>query len=209
MQFHSQKELQQNRKKVERLPDSTAYDYVFRPRELQRLCYYEYMMKYKKGFKTFKRINREQDLEISGNADCNDEDEESSVQFEFQDGHPGKRYAFLTERKFPVIPTIMMRNGRLCDVELLEIGNSSPSFNTARYRENYAEQALMMFFPITAAVDDLKFNGSHWEKFMAVGGTKCYDAELDSQDETPAECMWEYGKKILENIQTRKTVKSK
>ena len=44
---------------------------------------------------------------------------------------------------------------------------------------------------------------------MAVGGTKCYDAKLDSQDETPAECMWEYGKKILENIQTRKTVKSK
>eukprot|EP00985_Skeletonema_marinoi_P015789 scaffold8262_cov76-Skeletonema_marinoi.AAC.3 len=170
------------------------------PARLQRLCYYEYMMKYKKGLKTFKRINREQDLEISGNADCDDNDEEeSSIQFEFQDGHPGKRYAFLTERKFPVIPTIMMRNGRLCDVELLEIGNNSPSFNTARYRENYAKQALMMFFPITA-VDDLKFNGSDWEKFMAVGGTKCYDAKLDSQDETPAECMWEYGKKILENI---------
>jgi hypothetical protein len=79
-------------KRVERWPDSTAYDYVFRPRELQQLCYYEYMMKYKKGFKTFKRINREQDLEISGNADCNDE--ESSVRLEFQDGHPGKRYAF-------------------------------------------------------------------------------------------------------------------
>eukprot|EP00984_Skeletonema_dohrnii_P017429 scaffold7915_cov78-Skeletonema_dohrnii-CCMP3373.AAC.1 len=87
------------------------------------------MMKYKKGFKTFKRINKEQDLEISGNADCNDE--ESSARLEFQDGHPGKRYAFLTKRKFPVIPTIMMGNGRLCDVELLEIWNSSPSFNTA------------------------------------------------------------------------------
>eukprot|EP00984_Skeletonema_dohrnii_P034004 scaffold32597_cov67-Skeletonema_dohrnii-CCMP3373.AAC.1 len=61
----------------------------------------------------------------------------------------------------------MMRNGRLCDVELLEIGNTSPSFNTARYRENYAKQALMMFFPITA-VDDLNSNGSHWEKFIAV-----------------------------------------
>ena len=193
-------------KRVERWPDSTAYDYVFRPRELQQLCYYEYMMKYKKGFKTFKRINREQDLEISGNADCNDE--ESSVRLEFQDGHPGKRYAFLTKRKFPVIPTIMMRNGRLCDVELLEIWNTSPSFNTARYRENYAKQALMMFFPITV-VDDLNSNGSHWEKFIAVGGTKCYDAKLDCQDETPAGCMWEYGKRILENIQTRKTVKSK
>jgi len=193
-------------KRRERWPDSTAYDYVFRPQQLERLCYYEYMMKYKKGFKKFKQINREQDLEISGSADCNDE--ESSVQIEFQDGHPGKRYAFLTKRKFPVIPTIMMRNGRLCDVELLEIGNSSPSFNTARYRENYAKQALMMFLPFTV-VDDLSFNGSHWEKFIAVGGTKCYDAKLDCQDGTPAGCMWEYGKRILENIQTRKTVKSK
>eukprot|EP00984_Skeletonema_dohrnii_P028962 scaffold19229_cov91-Skeletonema_dohrnii-CCMP3373.AAC.1 len=102
----------------------------------------------------------------------------------------------------------MMRNGRLCDVELLEIWNTSPSFNTARYRENYAKQALMMFFPITV-VDDLNSNGSHWEKFIAVGGTKCYDAKLDCQDETPAGCMWEYGKRILENVQTRKTVKSK
>jgi hypothetical protein len=102
----------------------------------------------------------------------------------------------------------MMRKGSLCDLDLLEIGNSSPTFNVATLREIYARTALIMFLPF-AVNDDLKLNGSYWDKFVSVGGTTPYDKMLDNQEGTPLGSIWEYGKKILENIQTRKTAQTK
>ena len=146
-----------NKDKKERIswPDCSAYDYIYRPIELECMCFFEYTMWYQKVYKTFKQINNGN---IAGN-----------LSYMFIEGHPGRHYCYLKERKVPVIPIISTSSSKV-DISLLQVLNENPGLNTKMLRERYAKDALMLFLPFRQK-NDLLANGNHWQKFVDVGGT--------------------------------------
>jgi len=184
-------------------PDSSANDYIFRPiydEEIKNCCFYQYTMMYEKHFKSFAEMRNEANNHYQSNIN----DQESTKRFLFMEEHPGSKYAYMVKRKHNVIPIISMKVGKICDIELLQIKASEVGRETRILREQYAKNALMMFLPFTIK-SDLKKNNSYWEKFVQVGGTKRYNPVLIQQHG----CIWEYGKQILENIQTRVTAEKR
>ena len=91
----------------------------------------------------------------------------------FTKEHPGHFYAYLKRRKHIVIPKVSMKEDMLCDIEDLELDKNLPSEHVLVCRENYAKQALMLFYP-HRTLDDLMLNGSFWSKFVQVGGLTPY-----------------------------------
>ena len=87
--------------------------------------------------------------------------------------HPGHFYAYLKRRKHIVIPNILMKENMLCDIADLALDKDSPSESVLVSRENYAKQALMMFYP-HRTINDIMLNGSFWSKFVQVGGLTPY-----------------------------------
>ena len=182
-------------------PDCSAYDYIYRPLDLEDLCLYEYTMWFKKQYKTYKKINNES----TGNS------RSSSSTLRFAEGHQGRDFCHLTKRKHPDIPIISSTKGSLCNIKLLEVLNDCPSESgTTQLREKYAKTALMLFHPFRLATD-LGTNGTYWRKFVDIGGTKKYDELLNktlddtiSGSQSPSSTQfWNRGRLILENIQTR------
>ncbi len=66
-------------------------DYIYRPEELSNLCYYEFVEKYEKVYKTFKEIK-----EYS--------DELTLKELPFCESHPGFEFSYLKHRKKEVLP---------------------------------------------------------------------------------------------------------
>ena len=146
-----------NKDKKERVswPDCSAYDYLYRPIELESICFYEYTMWFEKVYKTFKQINNGS---IAGN-----------MSYMFIEGHPGRHYCYLKKRKIPVIPVMSTSTSKI-DINLLQVLNEDPSLNTKILREKYAKDAIMLFLPFRERTD-LLANGTHWQKFVNIGGT--------------------------------------
>jgi len=174
--------------------DCSAYDYIYRPTNLENICLYEYTMWFRKEYKSFKQMN-------NGSSKSN--------HYMFADGHQGQHYCHLRKLKHHVIPIIASTQGYLCDVKLLEVLDDNPTDSkTKNLRENYANTAMILFYPYRQATD-LK-NGTYWRKFVEVGGTKKYnemhdeslDDSLSSQSQTSPE-FWNRGRMILANIQSR------
>eukprot|EP00984_Skeletonema_dohrnii_P029721 scaffold20578_cov109-Skeletonema_dohrnii-CCMP3373.AAC.1 len=65
------------------------------------------------------------------------------------------------------IPVTSIPEGKLCRIEELDINNENPSDVTREKRENYAKMAPLMFCPFREELDDLKHEGSYWQKFDA------------------------------------------
>ena len=91
----------------------------------------------------------------------------------FLEDHPGHFYAYLKRRKLIVIPKVSMKEDMLCDIAALALDDDSPSESVLISRENYAKQALMMFYP-HRTIDDIMLNGRFWSKFVQVGGLTPY-----------------------------------
>eukprot|EP00986_Skeletonema_menzelii_P013820 scaffold8448_cov188-Skeletonema_menzelii.AAC.1 len=225
-----------NKVKNERIswPDCSAYDYLYRPIELESICFYEYTMWFEKVYKTFKQINNGS---IAGKRS-----------YKFIEGHPGRDYCYLRKRNLPVIPIISSRSE--IDINLLQVLNQNPSPNTKMLREKYAKDAMMLFYPFRQAKDLLANDDTYWQKFVDIGGTATsrYKAtrknivpavdpnptsfldeidvqlhcsglsqvkipplqELDEeQQDEEQQLFWNQGRIILENIQTRITAENK
>lgn len=184
-------------------PDSTANDYLYRPmdnEQIKNCCFYQYTMSYEKKFKTFAEMRNEDN---NGNRN-NVNDQESKKRFTFMTEHPGSQYAYMVKRKHHVVPIISIKTGKICDIQLLQIGMTEVGRETKLLREHYAKNALMMFYPFSSK-SDLKRGNSYWKKFIEVGGTEKYNpGSLQQQGK-----MWKYGIQILTNMQTRTTVEKK
>ena len=77
----------------------------------------------------------------------------------FMEEHPGHFYAYLKRRKHIVIPKVSMKENMLCDIADLALDKDSPSESVFVGRENYAKQALMMFYP-HQTIDDIMVDNS-------------------------------------------------
>ena len=193
-------------------PDSSADDYIHRPNtpDLERMCSYEMNMLYTKVCKTFKEMN----AATTASADCDDNEEEDhnddfrqslKRKFTFSDSHPGKKICHLAKLVLPVIPKVSLPKGKLCKIEDLELNSSNPSVETVSCREDYAKMALLMFYPFRH-IDELKLNGSYWEKFNKERETWIGQKNTNSPITTE---FWPKGFEILQNIQDRMTLDKK
>jgi hypothetical protein len=177
-------------------PDYSCNDYLYRPRCLDEICYYESVTKYEKKYFTFSEMaNRDEDgLPIL--------DEAKGMHFE--PGHPGRRFCYLTRAPKEYIPKVSSPRNMICDLEHLELDtNEPPSEAALRLREDYAKCALVMFYPFRdAALFLLDDNDtSLWDKFMRV---------KNNNDNHQIIQFWAEGKVILQNMQDRiQSTKSK
>ena len=58
-----------------------------------------------------------------------------------------------------------MRENMLCDIAALALDKDSASESVVIYRENYAKQALLMFYP-HMTINDIMLDNSFWKKFV-------------------------------------------
>ena len=91
--------------------------------------------------------------EVNNHSQSNINDQESTKRFSFMEEHPGSKYAYMVKRKHNVIPIISVKVGKICDIELLQIGASKVGRETRILREECAKNALMMFLPFTTKSD--------------------------------------------------------
>ena len=69
--------------------DSSAHDYLYRPEELNNICFYEMTMNYDKKHYTFEQMRK-------NNDHTNVRDEESQKKLVFNELHHGRHYSYLT-----------------------------------------------------------------------------------------------------------------
>jgi len=195
-------------------PDSSADDYLNRPTtlDLEKTCYYEMSMWYTKVCKTFKEMNAAKTTRANDDDDEEEEEDHHEYvrqslkrKFAFSDSHPGKKFSHLAKLVLPVIPKVSLPKGKLCKIEDLELNSSNPSVETVSCREDYAKMALLMFYPFRHK-DELKLNGSYWEKFNKERETWIGQKNANSPITTE---FWPKGFEILQNMQDRMTLEKK
>ena len=198
-----------------RWADCSGHDYIYRPRELEQLCFYQFLMWYERKKWTRKELK---DIE----KDKGKVLRESPDRFLFQDPHPGFPYIYLVKRDTFVIPKISATSGKLRNIEDLEFLNmhdNASDSTVQKMREDYGRSALMLFYPFRITDDLESDDGSCWKKFVE---QLDLEKERDSSDEEeddvvlPEEreegasvdedpSMWRRGFEILQNIQDRLT----
>lgn len=136
----------EGRNEVTQWKDISANDYIYRPRDLEALCFYQQSMYYAKGYKK--------------DGLSNDAGAETK-QMAFEKGHPGVNFAYLSKLKRVRIPNVSLPDGSLCRIEELRVNDDAPSEEVKKKRENYAKMALLMFCPFRGenGLDVLKGNG--------------------------------------------------
>jgi hypothetical protein len=83
--------------------DSSAHDYLYRPEELNNICFYEMTMNYDKKHYTFEQMRK-------NNDHTNVRDEESQKKLVFNELHHGRHYSYLTlikQKKYQKYPCDM------------------------------------------------------------------------------------------------------
>ena len=100
-----------------------------------------------------------------------------------------------------VVPKVFLPKDRICKIEELELSSKYPAEEVEEKREDYANMALMMFYPFRT-LEELKLAGSYWKLFER-------ELKLYQNDETPKLTFWERGFEILQNIQDRMTLEKK
>jgi len=192
--------------------DCLFHDYLYRPPELQKVCFYEFVMWYDRH-----RLS-------STNLKSDDSGDDVKIvpdnKFIVQAGHPGEKYLRLKKRDRFAIPRISMGQGKLCNLSELKWTDPSGVYDSivTKKREDYAKHALMLFKPF-ADLDELRCGDSYWKKFLN---------ELRAHNEIPAndsyelpglrgdmnhaerssDQFWERGFQILQNMQDREIASS-
>ena len=100
--------------------------------------------------------------------------------------------------------------GRICRVSKLGLGLKHPSDEVRDAREQHAKAALMLFCPYRT-LDELKFNGSYWEKFENARlkwieekkNYPCFESLDDWRNQYVEGYFWAKGFEILQNIEDR------
>lgn len=168
-------------------PDYSINDYLFRPTELEGICFYEFGMKYEKvpfSFDRMKKLNN-QGLPLLKDGEMY-----------FAEEHPGRRYCYLKENSCEQVPKLSTPNDVICDIAKLELGNAAPSEAVKKRRHQYAEVALVLFFPFrnNSVIHYTMNDGSLWNKYQ----------KLLQQPQNPNlqhSSFWPYGGRILQNMQ--------
>jgi hypothetical protein len=166
-------------------PDSILDDYLYRPVELEDLCYYDFVAKYEKVYKTFKQMKT-------------DDKEISLKEFAFHESHPGYEFCYLKQRRHEVVPIAIVPDNSLCRISELEMRSCTPiSSDTMVRRDTYAKTDLVMFHYFLA-IEDLQADQAppsiaYWTKFTFA---------LSDHGS-----IWRTGVNILHNIDDRETAK--
>ena len=177
-------------------PDYSINDYLFRPRLLNRMCFYQFGIQYEKGYFTFAQMKVLDDSNLpslDGMTNCH----------HFEEGHPGRKYCYLKKCKNPFVPKVSSPKNMICDLEFLELDvehdmeHSEPSPSALQMREDYAKCALVLFYPFrdTELFVLSESDNCLWDKFQRVM------SEEVSDNEDPG--FWPDGKYILQNMQDR------
>ena len=111
------------------------------------------------------------------------DDNDLQKRHNFLEGHSGHFYAYLKRRKLIVIPKVSMRENMLCNTAALALDKDSASKSVVICRENYAKQALLMFYP-HRTIDDIMLDNSFWKRFVQVGGLTPYKPKENSSRDT-------------------------
>ena len=167
-------------------PDFFASDYISRPKELENVSAYEFVMWYEKKIGSIK-INKI-DEEI---GDCNLE------RYRFLCDHPGYKFVYLQKRKHMVVPRIMYNKGnwpRIDRLKLFEKEAYIPDQVTMSARETYGKMSLMLFLPFRT-LNDLKSvnSNSYWIHF---------------QDMKRNKRLFQDAVKVLQNIENQVQLKN-
>ena len=170
-------------------PDNSINDYIYRSSEIEDICFYEFGMKYEKipfSFDRMKKMN-EQGLPILNDGEMH-----------FEEEHPGRRYCYLKRSSKETVPLLSTPTGALCDITKLDVENENPSEVVLQMRREYAEVALVLFYPFRSN-DIFSFedtDGSLWGKLQRL--------MLQSQQpENSQHAFFHLGVQILQNIQDR------
>ncbi len=136
---------------------------------------------------------------------CNEDTEVCKCKYKFTSEHPGHGYSYLKKRKHPIILVASMKAGMLCNIEYLKLHEESNiDEEVVQLRENYALFANMLFLPFRELEDLKDDGGSFWGKFkQAFNAT---EEERNDSISINGSTLWQYGKKILQNIQDRITI---
>ena len=123
--------------------------------------------------------------------------------------HPGSQFSHLAELNCDVISKLSLPEGKLCDIELLRLGEIDIDDDVKDIKEDYAKMALIMFYPFRT-VDDLKTDGSYWKQFQEQLDLHTENVHLKQKKrEKNKFSFWEKGFEILQNIQDRFTLERK
>ena len=168
--------------KTVKIPDYYINDVLLRPQELERLCCYEVKMYYEKARIPAKKKK-------AGDKVCDDDDNtcresESKVRFFFFEEHPSSKIMCMKKKKHFEIPQISSTK-LFPNISQLEMRNRRPSSAVIKVREEYAQMALLLFYPFRTR-SDLKQHGSFWNKYRS----SVHDGTF-----------WSKGLEILQNIQ--------
>ena len=200
-----------------RWADCSGHDYIYRPPELEHLCFYQFVMWYKRMKWTRKELR---DIKKDRAAVLRDHPK----RFLFKESHPGFPYIYLAKRDRFVVPKISATSGKLRNIEDLEFMNmheSASDSTVEKMREDYGRSALMLFYPFRSADVLESDDGSCWKKFVEQLGFE-KERDSDSTDEEEDDVvlpetreegasvaedpsMWRRGFDILQNIQDRLT----
>eukprot|EP00986_Skeletonema_menzelii_P016993 scaffold16882_cov138-Skeletonema_menzelii.AAC.1 len=148
--------------------DVTSNDYIYRPKELEDICFYQQFMYFTKRYK--------QDglSETSGKV---------GGKLKFIENHPGKDFAYLSKLTLAKIPNTSIPEGSLCRIEELDINNNSPSPELIEKREEYAKIALLMFCPLRYQEKEKKTDNEGLDNGDKEGGGKeLNDKEANEED---------------------------
>jgi len=198
--------------------DAHCDDYLHRPEgnKFEKMCAYEMSMRYKKKYLSFKQMSALEMINLDENSD--DEEQEAIADldamysgkfFPFMKSHPGSQFSHLAELNCDVIPKLSLPEGKLCDIELLRLGEIDIDDDVKDIREDYAKMALIMFYPFRT-VDDLKTDGSYWKQFQEQLDLHTENVHLEQKKKEKNHLdFWEKGFEILQNIQDRFTLERK
>jgi hypothetical protein len=108
----------------------------------------------------------------------------------FKEDHPGRRYCYLKKSSKLTIPKLSAPKGMLCDLDLLELGETDVSDQTKMFRSDYAKISLVLFYPFrgTEIFDTHETDNDLWGKFQRLKNE-------------PNGFFWENGIEILQNMQ--------
>ena len=176
-------------------PESTSDDYLYRPKELEHICAYEFTELYEKKYYSLKEIDDGKQGEVVAKK------KNRGDRYRFHEDHPGYEFAYIERMRLPAVAVVSIPEGKLCLLKDLELDSDTPSQIAKEKREDYAKMALMMFYPFRPKPEpdgkllaELKIGGSYWTLF---------NRERIGYFKGEKTVFWKTGFEILQNIEDR------
>ena len=172
--------------------DYSVNDYIYRPACLENISFYEFCIKFDKGYFTFMEMSKTDPNGLPVLQQCKG--------WHFKVGHPGRQYCYLKESSKEYVPLLSCPKGMICDLEMLELDGdvlgceTEPSSTAVSARENYAKCALVMFYPFRGT-ELFELSGCDdclWDKLQRVMSKNNQDEDIS---------FWNEGQFVLQNMQ--------